>query len=314
MDTLPSHRLLVVDALANALLLVKSPAGNILAEQPLPSGFSLVDITLHPDGNEAYLALAGNGGKGLIATVSLPSLTITSQLPTPHPVQMAYVPNNKKFILTDPDGTLYCTQTSSPPQIWGKPDQATYCTGLTAVENRTYGVWETPGGGVLAVFDENGQENYKRFFGAVPTNLISDPYGHLLIPFTAGPLSGEGILVLSHHALDDFSTSIITQCHDYSATAPLYPKHAVVANGTTAYLANEEAGHLSIIDLPSRRPVGTIPLGQSVSRIGLLPGDKFAIASSNMFANLCLIDLVNRRLIAFTDERETLSPFAVLAV
>ncbi|MBP2650390.1 MAG: hypothetical protein H6Q74_1215 [Firmicutes bacterium] len=314
MDPLPTHRLLVVDDISKAILLVSNPSGKIVAEQPLPHGFSLVDITVNYDLNEAYLALAGNGGSGLLASFSLNTLVCSNEFAIPHPAQFTRLPTSHTFILADPDGHLYLTSAAKEPIVLDKPDGAGCCVGLVATESLIYGVWEAIGGGVLGMFDITGHQLYKRFFGATPTNLIADQHGRLFIPFTISPFSGEGLVVLSCQALDDFSNTIITQCQHCSATAPVYPIHVVItASGNTAYIANEEAGHINIVDLQARHTVGIISLGQSVSRLGLLPGENFAIASSNMFANLCLIDLVNKRLVAFTDERETLSPFAVIA-
>jgi len=313
MDILPQHKLLLIDALAHTVLLVSNPKGEIIAEWPLPQGFSPVDIRVNHKLQQAYLTMAGSKGLGLLCTLDLSSLSALSQLEIPHPAQFSLAPGSNNFILAAPDGNLYLTQKNSAPLNWGKPEGANWCAGLATADSNLYGVWETTGGGILAVFDTDGQQLQKHFFGATPTNIIADDYGRLLIPFTANHFSGEGLILLSQHSIDNFSGTILSQCSRCATLAPVYPIHVVVSpDGARAYIANEESGSISIVNLETRKYIDAIPLGRSISRLALVPGGKFAIAASNMFANLSLVDLVNRRLVAFTNDREILSPFAII--
>ncbi|MBP2654321.1 MAG: hypothetical protein H6Q73_1890 [Firmicutes bacterium] len=313
MDILPQHKLLLIDALTHSILLVSNPEGKIIAERPLPHEFSPIDIKVNHKLQQAYLTMAKSKSLGQLCILDLPALSIVSQLDIPHPAQFSLAPGGNNFVLAVPDGNLYLTQKNLAPLNLEKPEKANWCAGLVTADNNLYGVWETAGGGVLAVFDTNGQQLHRHFFGATPTNIIADDYGRLLIPFTANHFSGEGLILLSQHSTDNFSGTILSQCSRCASLSPAYPSHVAVSpDGAKAYVANEEAGSISIVDLETRKYIDTIPIGRSVSRLGLLPGGKFAIASSNMFANLSLIDLVNHRLVAFTNDREILSPFAII--
>jgi len=88
---------------------------------------------------------------------------------------------------------------------------------------------------------------------------------------------------------------------------------AVAPDGNTAYVVNEDSGSITVVDLSTTDITGHISIGRSISNLTILPDCRFAVATSNMFADLALIDLVNERLLSVTaSTHEILSPIIIL--
>jgi len=312
MDTGP-FRLILLDAASHAVLLADGPSGEILAEAALPSGFTPVDLAASVGGH-IFIALAGPGGTGASFTFN-PEKRLLACLPltVPAPSQFAVAPDNRTFYLTDPAGALYAgDRTALTVAKWGKPAGCGACAGLAADQARVYGVWEKDGGGLLAVFAPPGETLRTFSLGGVPTGLIAAG-GRLLVPFTATPFSGEGLLVLPC-APGDEPAVIAIRCSRCACACAVCPVHAAAGgDGRMAYIACEDSAALVAVDLTAKTVSNTIPLGRSVSRIALIGDGRFAVASSNANADLCLIDLINRRPLSFTaNRRQILSPFLVI--
>lgn len=314
METGP-FKLLVIDALSHAVLLADGPSGEILTELPLPRGFSAVDLTVSTDFQAAYISLGSNDGTGSLRLLNLKSHTLDSSSPLiPYPANFCLAPAGETVYLADRSGALYALALStSSLTAWNKPAGTGRCAGLVSDGEELYGVWESAVGGVLASFDRQGNIIAEHAIGGVPTNLILDR-GRLFVPFTASAFSGEGVCFLTPKQNDGLCAVVTLQCSRCSAFAKAYPVHvAVDPAGKVAYVACEDNATIAVIDIASARVLDSIPLGRSVSRLTLLPDCRFAVASSNMFANLCLVDLVNKRPISFTaTRREILSPLAVI--
>jgi len=310
------YKILIIDALSHAALIVDGPSGKILTELPLPQELSLSDLSISPDPLTAYLAFSKNKSSGTFCTLDLKAFSLGPFSPDiPYPSQISPAPDRGIIYLADASGDLYVYDFNKFALInWAKPPGSARCAGLANSGEQVYGLWENTLGGILAVFDRDGRQIAQYIIGGKPTSLTLDQQGRLFIPFTANTFCGEGVLILPSTETDDRPTVVTINCSCCSPVGKAYPLHvAVEPGGTRAYVACEDNATIGIIDVAQGKFCGSIPLGRSISRLALLPDKRFAIASSNMFADLCLIDLVNKRALSFSDtRRELLSPFAVI--
>ena len=310
---IPPFTLLLLDAAGHAVLVADGPTGEILAELPLPPAGTPVDLAVVPAGGRALLALATAADSGALCSISLGHPELES-LPVvlPRPERLAVTPDGRIAFIADQAGGLYRLDLASLTLVaWGKPQDSSACVGLVAWPQAVCGAWETDGGGVIAVYSLNGRLDSLCRLGGSPTGLTAAG-GRLLVPFAASPFSGEGLVVYDPQS--ETPTVITLRCSRCAAAAPASPIHAVAdADGGSVYLACEDSAGVVVVDLAAGCASGFIPLGRSVSRLALVPGGRFAVAASNANADLCLIDLVNRRPLAFTaSQREILTPLAVV--
>lgn len=306
-------KMLLLDAAGHSALLADGPSGQIIAELALPRGFSPVDLATSPGTDQAFIALAGSGGDGQLLTFTLrtPSLA-RIPLTVPQPAQIAARPGGKALLITDPAGTPYhldlMALTATPLD---KPPEGAACVGLAATADQAWGVWETSYGGVLAAIAPRKTPAWSLAFGGLPTGLAVA--GDILaVPFTATPLSGEGLLFASTSG--ELRGIATLQCSQCAAARPVYPVHAAVDTAARiAYAACEDSAAICAVNIDTFKVVRTIVLGRSVSRLVLVPDSCFAVASSNASADLCLVDLANGRPLSFTaSRREILSPLAII--
>ncbi len=304
--------LLLLDAAGQALLLADGPSGEILAEYPLPPGYAAVDLIAGH--GHAFVTLAGHSGAGALCKIDLTSRAADHPavpFPLPHPVQFSLAADGLTAYLADPAGVLHDIDLATAAcSAWEKPPDAAACAGLVVAGGEIHGVWEAAGGGLAAVYSPAGTLLRTCRLGVVPTSLVATS-GFMLATFTASPASGEGLIIFPP---GDGAPAVVTiQCSRCAAVHPVYPSHAATADGRTAYIACEDSAAVAVVDLAAAAVTGTIFLGRSVSRLSLTADGRFAVASSNANADLCLIDLVNRRPLAFTAcSRELLRPVAVI--
>jgi len=311
---LPSFTLLLLDAAAHAILLAAGPSGEILAEVPLPPGYVAVDLVRSTLPDQAFVPLAGNGGAGLLCRVDLPRRAAEILPQTlPPPAQLPAGADGPAVYLADPAGTLYAVDLlTGACQTWDTPADALACAGIAAGRDLVCGVWETDSGGLFAAYTPAGALIRACRLGGVPTGLTVAG-DSLIIPFAASAFSGEGIIVLSRE--NPVPPVVITiQCSRCAAAHPVCPVHAAaLPDGRTAYVASEESAAVAVVDLAAGAVTGAIALGRAISRLAVTADGRFAVAASNANADLCLIDLVNRRPLAFSaTSREILSPLAII--
>lgn len=311
MDITP-FKLLLLDAAAGAVLLADGPSGEILADLPLPSGLAPVDMAADPAAGIGLVALTGPGGTGALCRFSL-ARPLLERLPLAltHPARLALAAGGTAY-LADATGSLYALNlTSLSVEAWERPAGCGPCVGLVAGDSCLWAAWEYGDGGLLAAYGPDGPQGQPYRLGGLPTNLVRDPKGRLVVPFTASPFSGEGLVVADPSAGGPPAV-IPLLCSRCAAGQRLFPAHAAVQDDT-AYVACEDSASVAVVDLAAGRASGAIFLGRSVSRLALVAGGRFAVATSNASAELAFIDLVNRRPLSFTASgRELLSPLAVL--
>lgn len=312
MDIAP-FKLLLLDAAVGAVLLADGPSGEILEEMPLPAGLAPVDMAVLPTAGFGLVALAGPGGSGALCRFSLARPQLERlPLPLPHPAHLALAPEGGTAYLADACGGLYAVNFASLSVTpWERPPGCGPCVGLGSESGRVWGAWETEDGGLLAVCGPGGPQGDPYRLGGLPTSLVRDWQGRLLVTFTASAFSGEGLLIASPTAGTPpvIATLLCCRC---AGDQRLFPAHTAI-QGDTAYVACEDSATVAIVDLAAGRTAGGIFLGHSVSRLALVDSGRFAVATSNASAELALIDLVNRRPLSFSASgREFLSPLAVI--
>lgn len=314
METLP-YKLLVVDTEISTVLLTDGESGEIIREWPFPGEYCPVDIQLTADSAIAYIPTINRHGRGTLFSIALPAGELTP-LPIDLPAieRFAAGPQLGQAVVVSREGALFlldinrCHLTS-----FGCSGEPTACVGVATDTSAVYTVWQHEGNGVLAVFSLDGQLRNERFLPGLPTNL-SQSRQYLYIPFTTAAAGEEGLFLLPKEWTEAAPTMIpLHHCPD-EASFRIYPCHvAVTPDETTAYVVHEDSANVSVIDVTNARVSGYIPVGRSLSCLTLLPDSQFAVAGSFMFADLSLIDLVNRRLLSLTDsERELFGQVAVL--
>lgn len=314
MDWAP-YKMLMIDATAHALLLVDGVNNEVLAEMAYPDLFIPTTLSISPDAAKAYLPAAGKNGSGALFIANLHNFSLY-QLPIelPHPTQFTLAPNSETAYLVDPGGVLYALDTVAMSLTkLGSPDNAS-CVGITADAQAVYTAWEHKNSGSIAIFDNQGRLIKEHAVSGIPTN-ISLNNNRILVPFTASTFTGEGLAIFDQNKQDDSIPAVITiQCPARTHGLKAYPCSVAVApDGKTAYVVNEDSGSITVVDLSTSDITGHISIGRSISNLTILPDCRFAVATSNMFADLALIDLVNERLLSVTaSTHEILSPIVIL--
>jgi DNA-binding beta-propeller fold protein YncE len=315
-----SYQLLVIDDTTHALLLVDGEQGEIIAEMPYPLEYTPTELRLSSDCSKAYMPVIGTNGTGAIFVANLEQKSVY-RLPVqlPPPAQFTLAPDDTCAYIADPNGRLYSLTIPSMSLVsWGNPEEAS-CVGLAASSTAVYSVWEQDNQGFLAVFTPKGELVQEFPIPGIPTNIILDDAGHtILIPFTSTAFTLEGIIVFKPTEANESnpSTMISDTClyPQDKSSSPAYPCHvAISSTEQVAYIVNEESGSITVIDLPSATITRHIKLGRSISCLHLLPSSNLAIATSHIFADLSMIDLVNGRLLSTTNtERQLLGYIAVI--
>lgn len=316
MEMVPFN-LLVLDAASHALLLVDGLSGQALSKMAYPAEYTPTGLAVTGDKNKAYIPAVHKNGSGALFTANLKANSFY-RLPIdiPHPMQFALSPDDITIYFTGPDSILYMLDTTTLNlAVCGQAAaQTCICVGLAINTDFVYSAWETDTGGVIAIFDHNGKLQHEYRVQGIPTNIIVDTSNEtILIPFTASETSGEGLIVMRKQK-NGSPAVLAIQCPVCARSNGAYPCQAAIApDGQTAYIVNEDSGSVTIVDLTQAAVVDHFNVGRSISTLNILPDTRFAVASSNMFGDLALIDLVNGRLISFTENnQDILSPIAVL--
>jgi hypothetical protein len=314
MEILP-YKLLVADTENTALLLINGADGEILREWPLPPEFTPIDVCLASGADCAYIPAVNAQDRGALFILRLDE--DLSQLPLNLPAieRFAVGPLSHQAVLATRDGSLFLLDISQRSlSLFGRCGAPTSCVGLATDQDLVYTVWQQDGNGVLATLSSAGELIDEQLLPGLPTNLsLSENY--LYIPYTANESGDEGVLLLKKGHLGA-APAVIPLNHCPTATSfRIYPCYAAITpDEATAYIVHEDSTNISVIDIASATVSGYIPVGRSISFLALLPNAQFAVAGSFMFADLSLIDLVNRRLLSMTDnsEREVFGQIAVI--
>ena len=314
MEALP-YKLLVVDTESSAILLTEGKSGEILAEWPFEIECTPLDIQINQAESIAYIPAMNREGRGVLFTLPLPAGQLRQMpLDLPPIERFAIGPQAGQAVLATRDGALFLLDIENRKlTLFGSSGSPTACVGLAIDHDAVYTIWQHEGNGILAVFSPAGQLLDERLLHGLPTNL-SQSKQYLFIPFTAAQTGDEGLWLLTKTLPASPPTTIPLHHCASEAVFRTYPCYvAVTPDETLAYVVHEDSASISVIDIASASVSGYIPVGRSLSCLALLPNAQFAVAGSYMFADLSLIDLVNRRLLSLTDgERELFGQIAVI--
>jgi DNA-binding beta-propeller fold protein YncE len=316
-----AFRILAIDALHKTIFCANGTDGEILWEINYPKNYTITELTVDTASSRAYLPAVDTAGHGKLFCLDITGKTLNElPLELPHPLQFTLLPEKQTAYLVDAANTLHAINLASMTiTAWGRPEgENIACVGLTAGSSGLYTAWEEGQNGMAAAFDLDGNIAYQHELPGIPTNIILADDEQLLIPFTTADYTKEGLVIIKQNSKEQHNPAIITTkcclCTNSASPYAIYPSHAAIApDRHTAYIVNEESASLTVCDLKTAQITGHIQVGRSISYLHILPGGKFALASSHMFADLCLIDLVNGKLLSTTNtNREILGYIAVL--
>ena len=309
---LTNAKLLAIDLHTSEILSIDLASQIILARIPYLNTYTPIGFFINTAKTKACLA-ATTDDEGALFIVDIATNSLY-RLPAklPHLSQIILTDDFRYAYLVDHTATLYHFDTTSlnlTPIV--NPDiDSCHCNGISLMEDIIYTIWENEEQGVIAGFSAQGEIKFERFIGGIPTNLHVLP-DKIIVTFTKNKLYGEGMAIFPLDETNAPTYLVINPADNCAISA--YPCHiALNDEKSRAYITNEDSGSISMIDLLRHEIIASIQIGRSITTLSLLPDNRFAIAASNMFADLSLIDLVNRRLIAVSEIDAELSSWLCL--
>ncbi len=292
------------------------PSGEILTELPFSPDLSPTELTVTADYTKAFLPCANTSGKNEILTVNLLSRTLYSlPMAIPYPAQFILAETSQtSAYLAEAGGTLHRFDLAAMSgQPLGAPAVKASCVGLAADAERIFAAWEHHAGGTIMELDINGNITWQNDIAGIPTNIILAG-SRLIVPFTNTAFTGEGVALFNLSKKRRTPMVVTIQCPSCPSSLAAYPCHAAVAaDDQTAYIVNEDGASIFVIDLSTAQIVDRLAIGRSLSRLYQIPNTDQAIGTSNLFADLSLIDLASGQLLAVTNtQRQLMSSIAIL--
>ena len=283
---------------------IENKTGTIVGKFAYPQTMLPTSLSLNENQQKACLALKQEN-HGAICILNFDKMQ-SYQLPIeiPSPIQFAITPDFKKAYFVSNDSTLYFLDTSSLTLTPLAQSQDTTCAGIVVENEKIYTIWESGKEGILTVFSLDGTIIYEDKFSGIPTNICLKD-SEIMITFTESDQYGEGVIFASENSLPIY---LSVQLLHTPYTPHIYPCSITLnKQKDTAYIIHEDGGAISIVDTVNHIIQKTFSIGRSITNIHLLPDERFAIATSNMFADLSLLDLVNFKLIAISDSKQEFS-------
>lgn len=304
----PPCKFIAVDLAESAVHLLDNASEEALGSFPLPKGTLPVALACS-SGKICLAARAGSEGSLYIVNPQAPQM-YRLPLALPPPLQFAADSALQCAYCVAEDATLYRLDLAAlSSQAIAQPSDAA-CSGIALDNGKVFTAWEADSGeGVLAVFSGAGEFLYEYKIPGVPTNLLARD-GVAYLTFTDSKVYGEGLALIAENELPRYIT-----IHSPETTNALhaYPCSVTIDDKkNAAYVVNEDSGSVTVIDLSAETVSGSFSVGRSITNLYLLPDRRFALATSNMFADLSLLDLVNQKLLSICDSREFSALLAVL--
>ncbi|SDD98170.1 YncE family protein [Sporomusa acidovorans] len=305
-----------MDLTTPAIILADGPSGKILNELSFPPELTPTELAVTPDYTKAYLPCTATNGKNSILAINLTNLSLYSlPMAIPYPAQFVLSESDHALAyLAEPGGNLHRVNlTTMSLELLGTPAVKASCVGLAADSESIYTAWEHKAGGTIMELKTDGTITWQYDIAGIPTNIILAGK-RLIVPFTNTAFTGEGIALFNLNKKCSSPVVVTIQCPSCPNGLATYPCHAALAaDNRTAYIVNEDGASIFIIDLEAAKIVDRLTIGRSLSRLYLIPDSQLAIGTSNLFADLCLIDLTSGPLLAVTNtNRQLLSTIAIL--
>jgi len=233
----------------------------------------------------------------------------------PYPAQFI-LPKTATLIayLAEPCGNLHRLDlTTMSLELLGAPAVKASCVGLAADADAIYTAWEHQAGGTIMGLGTDGTITWQYDIAGIPTNIILAE-NRLIVPFTNTAFTSEGVALFDLSKKCPSPAVVTIQCPSCPSGLAAYPCHAALAaDNKTAYIVNEDGASVFVIDLETAQVIDRLTIGRSLSRLYLLPDNHSAIGTSNLFADLSLLDLTDGSLLAVTNtKRQLLSTIAIL--
>lgn len=246
-----------------------------------------------------------------MSSLSLYSLPIAIPYPAQFILPQTATPT---AYLAEPCGNLHRLDlTTMSIELLGAPAVKASCVGLAADAEAIYTAWEHKAGGTVMGLGTDGTIIWQYDIAGIPTNIILAK-NHLIVPYTNTAFTSEGVALFDISKKYPSPAVVTIQCPSCPSGLAAYPCHAALAvDNKTAYIVNEDSASISVIDLETAQIVDRLTVGRSLSRLYLLADTQLAIGTSNLFADLSLINLANGSLLAVTNtKRQLLSTIAIL--
>lgn len=306
-----TYKFLTIQLGAHTVCAIENKTGTLLGCFSYPAAMQPTALCLEQRREKACLALKEEE-KGAVYILNLQQMQgYRLPIEIPAPLQFTITPDFKDAYFVTADATLHHLDIAALQcHAFARPEQAS-CVGLAVRDGQVYSAWEAEGGGSLAIFAPDGTLRHEQTLCAVPTNLCLRGE-EILIPFTESRAYGEGLAILTENTAPRYLTiqglATAYTPHIYPCSVTLDEKEGV------AYLVHEDGGSISIIHTDTYTVHKTFSIGRSISNLYLLPDSRFALATSNMFADLTLLDLVNQRLLSVSESSQEFSNLlAILA-
>ncbi|MDL2281045.1 hypothetical protein LJC10_04225 [Selenomonadales bacterium OttesenSCG-928-I06] len=316
-----NYKMIVIDSESHSLLLIDGETNEILSELSYPREYTPTDIVLNKDSSIAYVPTVGTKKEHVIFKISIKDFKMSLDIlpiTVPYPFQFALEEreNKSSAYIAEPNGSLYRVDLGNfNITKLALPLNKVSCVGLATSNNLIFSAFEHSAGGTLTAFDYEGSISFQYDIPSIPTNIVITKKGKLIIPFTNTAFTGEGIAIFEA-ALDVVKApKVITlQCPSCPNALSFYPCHAAITpNDKTAYIVAEDSASILVVDLDLGIIKDRLVIGRSISRLYLIADTSFAIATSYLFSDLCLIDLRNGQLTATSsNDRQFLSSIAIL--
>lgn len=282
--------LILFDMTDHALLPVNLADGQVLCRMPLPAGehplaiFALEShIYLFANRPSSGILYTADTTDGTLSPLPVTLPPATCVCPSPHH-HLLYLATTRRLYRLDLTAHRLTALSATAPYA------------LVADCNHLYTVSDHTDGTLLHCYDHDGTLLRQHLLsGTVTTLHAQDDICYL--PFTESRLHGEG-LYLFYPQRQPPLTTISLQPHTTRGLTA-YP-YGLLIQDDVLYLSAESAATITRINRHTQEVIDCIPLGHSISNLYPLPDSRFALASSNMFADLVLIDLVNNRLLSLS--------------
>lgn len=304
-------KLFAVDLSLHKVLLIDNQTGEIICRYDYPSAASPVFLGVHAANAKAcYAVREKRGGSIFVLDANSPK---SYRLPVdlPAPAQFTIDSAFKDAYFVSADSVVYhLDMRTLRLKAFAQPSDAV-CVGIFLSEKKIYTAWETGGEGIIAAFSTDGDFLFEWKVAGIPTNLHVWR-GQLFIPYTESKTYGEGLAVFEEGKPPAYLTF---QAPAATRALHVYPCNVTIDESKNiAYVVNEDSGSITTVRLGDLSIGGYFTVGRSITNLHLLPDSRFAIATSNMFADLSMLDLVNQKLLSVTDRAQEFSNIiAVLA-
>lgn len=288
---LPPCRLAVFDCTDNALLLLHAASGDVLARRPLPHTHRPLALC---SARRGVFFFANGRADGSVYELRQ---NTWARRPVTLPTMTAVCParDENACYLASARGTLYRLDFASQ-KLTALGSSPYLCRALVCGDHLA-SVWETEDGTVCAIHNRDGTLlSEHRLDGTTATATMAG--ASILCPFTNGKECGEGLHIIKTDA--PFPTVTTVSLKAPSMRGITADPYSVLAIGDTLCLIGESTGTITKLNGRTGDITGSYTLGRSISHLYLLPDERFAIATSNMFADLSLVDLVNEKLLSIS--------------